>query len=361
MCFDVHNSMMHDFTYTLLIWFAREGRELPWRQTRDPYLIWVSEVVLQQTQVKLGIDYYRRFVTQFPTYLALAHAEEDEVLRLWQGLGYYSRARNMLAAARQIEVMGGFPREYAQIRTLRGVGDYIAAAVASFAFDAPYAVVDGNVYRVLARVFGIDTPIDTSRGQKEFRMLAQELLPPQEAANYNQAIMDFGALQCTPHSPDCAACPMAEICVACAENRVGELPVKQRRTHVHDRYFTYLYLRRQDTHVLLQRRGGGDIWEGLYQFPLIESEAPLSSVEVARRFPKGRLTCVASELKHLLSHQRLHAACYVVELASENEVSAAGQWVAEAALDDYAMPRLLERMLEKIRTMFATDAKKTKL
>ncbi len=331
---------------------------LPWRETRDPYLIWVSEVILQQTQVRQGIDYYHRFVARFPTFSALANADEDEVLRLWQGLGYYSRARNMLAAAQQMEAMGRFPESYEQIRSLRGVGDYIAAAVASFAFDAPYAVVDGNVYRVLSRVFGIDSPIDTSRGQREFRALAQELLPPRQAARYNQAIMDFGALQCSPHSPDCAACPMEATCVARAEGRVGDLPFKRRRTRVHDRYFTYLYFRRPDAHVLLQRRGGGDIWEGLYQFPLIESSAPLSPSAVSQQAPQGRLTCVASDLTHQLTHQRLHAACYVVELPSENDVSAPGQWVAEDSLDDYALPRLLERLLEKIRTMFGADGKK---
>lgn len=349
---------MYDFAYILLKWYAREGRDLPWRQTRDPYLIWVSEVILQQTRVQQGLDYYRRFVERFPSVEHLASASEDEVLRQWQGLGYYSRARNMLAAARQVQELGGFPRDYEHIRVLRGIGDYIAAAVASFAFDLPYAVLDGNVYRVLARVFGIDTPIDTSRGQREFRALAQEILPAAHAARYNQAIMDFGAVQCIPHTPDCDVCPLADMCVARAEAKVGDLPAKQRRTAVHDRFFTYLYLRRPDGHVLLQRRQGSDIWQGLYQFHLIESAQPLTLDEVERQAPSGQLTCVVQEMTHILSHQRLHAACYVVELTETEEVTFPGIWVGEASFDDYAMPRLLERMLEKIRPMFGADVKK---
>ena len=349
---------MHDFASILLKWYAREGRDLPWRQTRDPYLIWVSEVILQQTRVQQGLDYYRRFVEHFPTLEHLALASEDEVLRQWQGLGYYSRARNMLAAARQMRALGGFPRDYEQIRGLRGIGDYTAAAVASFAFDAPYAVLDGNVYRVLARVFGIETPIDTARGQHEFRALAREMLPAAHSSRYNQAIMDFGAVQCIPHSPDCGACPLAEMCLARAEGRVGDLPAKQRRTAVHDRFFTYLYLRRPDGCVLLQRRQGGDIWQGLYQFPLIESPRPLQPSEVERKAPAGRLTYAVQEMTHILSHQRLHAACYVVELTETEDLAFSGIWVDEASFGDYAMPRLLERMLEKIRPMFGADVKK---
>ena len=270
----------------------------------------------------------------------------------------YIHRPGMLAAARQVQAMGGFPHDYAQIRSLRGVGDYIAAAVASFAFDAPYAVLDGNVYRVLARVFGIDTPIDTLQGQREFRALADEMLPRPHAARYNQAIMDFGAVQCTPHAPDCAVCPMAGMCVARVEARVGQLPAKRRRTAVHDRFFTYFYLRRPDGRVLLQRRSGGDIWQGLYQFPLVESPQPLTPAEVERLSPQGRITLGVEDLTHLLSHQRLHAACYVVELSATQEVEMPGIWVGEASFGDYAMPRLLERMLEKIRPMFGADVKK---
>ena len=214
------------FASILLEWFRENGRDLPWRQTRDPYAIWLSEIILQQTQVKQGWEYWERFMHHWPTVEALAKATEDEVLREWQGLGYYSRARNLHYAAKQIVALGHFPDTLAEIKQLKGVGDYTAAAIGSIAFGLPAAVVDGNVYRVLARHFGIDTPINTTEGKKTFAAMAQELLPPKEASAYNQAIMDFGAIQCTPQSPHCDSCPLMESCIAFRERRVAQLPVK---------------------------------------------------------------------------------------------------------------------------------------
>ena len=231
------------FTVALLRWFAQYGRELPWRGISDPYGIWVSEVILQQTRIEQGRDYWLRFMEQFPTVEALAATSEDEVLRLWQGLGYYSRARNMHAAARQIVEQGGFPRSIEGLRALKGVGDYTAAAVGSMAFNLPAAAVDGNVYRVLSRHYGIDVPINTTRGKHTFEALAQELLPEDKASAFNQAMMDFGATWCTPKSPRCIVCPVAETCVALRTGRVNELPVKEKKLKVQERHLTYVYIR----------------------------------------------------------------------------------------------------------------------
>jgi A/G-specific adenine glycosylase len=266
--------MTNDFALTLLHWFRENGRDLPWRQTRDPYAIWLSEIILQQTQVKQGWAYWERFMRRWPTVEQLAEASEDEVLREWQGLGYYSRARNLHFAAKQIVAFGGFPTTIEGIKSLKGVGDYTAAAIGSIAFDLPAAVVDGNVYRVLSRHFGISTPINSTEGKKEFALLAQELLPTSnlksQSSNYNQAIMDFGAIQCTPASPDCMNCPLMETCVAFREGRVAELPVKLKTLKVQERRLTYVYIRYQGE-TAIHRRGEGDIWQGLYEPLLIEN------------------------------------------------------------------------------------------
>ena len=246
------------FTGILLRWFAQYGRELPWRGIGDPYGIWVSEIILQQTRIEQGRDYWLMFMERVPTVEDLAAASEDEVLRQWQGLGYYSRARNMHAAARQIVEMGGFPRTIEGLRALKGVGDYTAAAVGSMAFGLPAAAVDGNVYRVLARHFGIDVPINTTQGKHTFEALAQELLPEHEAGTFNQAMMDFGATWCTPRSPRCMDCPIAGTCEALHSGRVEQLPVKEKKLKVRERRFAYIYIRCQGQ-VALRRRPAGDI------------------------------------------------------------------------------------------------------
>ncbi len=325
------------FTASLLRWFAQYGRELPWRGIGDPYGIWVSEVILQQTRIDQGTDYWHRFMKRFPTVEALAVASEDEVLRLWQGLGYYSRARNLHAAARQIVEQGGFPRTIEGLRALRGVGDYTAAAVGSMAFNLPAAAVDGNVYRVLARHYGIDVPINTTRGKHTFEALAQELLPAGEAGTFNQALMDFGATWCTPRSPRCMDCPVAETCDALRTGRVDSLPVKEKKLKVRERRFSYIYIRHQGM-VALRRRPEGDIWQGLWE-PLFIEDAPLPDLGCP-------LTLLASGVKHVLTHRVLLADFYLAEPDERPKLAEGYQWIDERNLDDYALPRLVIRLLE---------------
>lgn len=339
-------------------WYARNGRDLPWRQTRDAYRIWLSEVILQQTRVAQGLDYYLRFTDRFPRVELLAAASEDEVLKLWQGLGYYSRARNLHAAAREVvDRFGGvFPEAYDDVRSLRGVGDYTAAAICSMAYDAPYAVLDGNVFRVLGRLFDVDAPMDTAAGRRVFADLAQMQLDPQRPGTCNQAIMDFGAMQCTPGRPDCAACPLESQCLARGAGTITERPVKRGRTKVRERWFSYLHpVCRNRT--LLHRRGAGDIWQGLYEFPLIETSEETDFDRLTEHALFGRLcgdaanvmACRRTELpRHQLSHQVLHAVVYRIELRSWPAAAADGYLrVAEEELGDYAVPRLLERYLSR--------------
>ena len=344
---------MENISDILLSWFAREGRDLPWRRTRDPYRIWLSEVILQQTRVAQGLEYYLRFTERFPDIAALAAAPEDEVLKLWQGLGYYSRARNLHAAARQVvsRFGGVFPATYGEVRALPGVGDYTAAAVCSIVYDAPCAVVDGNVYRVLARLFDIGIPIDTTAGKRAFAELAQSQLDTSRPGLYNQAIMDFGALQCTPAQPRCGTCPLAEGCLALAAGTVTSRPVKQGRTQVRDRWFGYLHIV-SGGRTLLCRRQGRDIWQGLYEFPLLETDGPADFALLAAmpRFAdlldgtQWRLAGTVVLPRHRLSHQTIHATVYRIE-ADRLTAAAAAAAVDTASVGDYAVPRLLERYL----------------
>lgn len=325
------------FAAVLLRWFAQYGRELPWRGIGDPYGIWVSEVILQQTRIDQGRDYWLRFMERFPTVEALAGASEDEVLRLWQGLGYYSRARNMHAAARQIVEQGGFPRTIEGLRALKGVGDYTAAAVGSMAFNIPAAAVDGNVYRVLARHYGIDVPINTTRGKHLFEALARDLLPESQASAFNQAMMDFGATWCTPRSPRCGDCPFAETCDALRTGRVELLPVKDKKLKVRERRMTYIYLRCQGM-TALRRRPAGDIWQGLWE-PLLVEGGPLPVLGCP-------LTLLASGVKHVLTHRVLMADFYLAESDERPGLPPEYVWIDEKALDSYAVPRLVEKLLE---------------
>ena len=297
-----------EFASILLDWFQENGRDLPWRQTRDPYAIWLSEIILQQTQVKQGWEYWERFMRRWPNVEALAAATEDEVLREWQGLGYYSRARNLHYAARQIVEMGSFPNTIEGIKQLKGVGDYTAAAIGSIAFNLPAAVVDGNVYRVLSRYFGIDTPINTTEGKKLFAAMAQEMALPslnREGAGvglYNQAIMDFGAIQCTPQSPKCEACPLMESCAAFRTNRIQELPVKLKTLKIRERHLIYIYIRYKGQ-TAIHRRGAGDIWQGLWE-PLLTDELPCDAV------------LLRQNVRHVLTHRVLYADFYPARTCS---------------------------------------------
>lgn len=355
----------HPFAVQLLAWYDEFGRHLPWRDTRDPYRIWISEIILQQTRVAQGYDYYLRFIDRFPNVVALAEASQDEVMRQWEGLGYYSRARNLHAAAQQIVARGEFPSDYEGVRALKGVGDYTAAAICSFAFDLPTAVVDGNVYRVLSRYFGIDIPIDSTQGKKTFATLAQELLVPSRAADYNQAIMDFGALQCTPKSPQCLICPMNEGCMALSEGKVDNLPVKAKKLTITHRYFVYIFLMEQDsdgTHTWIHRRGEGDIWQGLYEPLLLEFNSPPSHEEVAQHpslqpfLAQGfSLQPIVSGLTHQLTHRKLHADGYALwgnfhtTLTSSSPLTSSFLRIAWQAREQYAFPKLVHTILARFQ------------
>lgn len=384
-----------EFANTIISWFRENGRALPWRETRDPYAIWLSEIILQQTRIAQGWEYWERFMAQYPTVQDLAAAHEDEVLKLWQGLGYYSRARNLHTAAKQIVALGHFPDTLEGIKQLKGVGDYTAAAIGSFAFDIPAAVVDGNVYRVLARYFGIDTPINSTQGKKEFAALAQSLLPSSKASDslssfspasdfqsslslvaaYNQAMMDFGAIQCTPQSPKCLLCPLAETCEAMRTNRVAELPVKQKTMKVKTRHLSYIYIRCNGM-TAIHRRGEGDIWQGLWE-PFNASDiaeacaspssaqASLSSTKFSTSLTKlssfkkelaadlhlsnvDALQLLAQDVKHVLTHRILLADFYLLETEARPQLPDDYIWIKEEEIEDYGIPRLIELLLEKI-------------
>lgn len=384
-----------EFANTIISWFRENGRALPWRETRDPYAIWLSEIILQQTRIAQGWEYWERFMAQYPTVEDLAAAHEDEVLKLWQGLGYYSRARNLHTAAKQIVALGHFPDTLEGIKHLKGVGDYTAAAIGSFAFDIPAAVVDGNVYRVLARYFGIDTPINSTQGKKEFAALAQSLLPSSKSSDvlssislvsdslptsslvaaYNQAMMDFGAIQCTPQSPKCLLCPLAETCEAMRTNRVAELPVKQKTLKVKTRHLSYIYIRCKGM-TAIHRRGEGDIWQGLWE-PFNASDiaeacaspssaqASLSSTKFSTSLTKlssfkkelaadlhlsnvDALQLLAQDVKHVLTHRILLADFYLLETDARPQLPDDYIWIKEEEIEDYGIPRLIELLLEKI-------------
>lgn len=337
------------FTDTILRWYAENGRDLPWRRTRDPYAIWLSEVILQQTRIVQGRAYWERFMERYPDVESLAAASEDEVLRLWQGLGYYSRARNLLAAARQIAALGHFPDTLEQLRALKGVGDYTAAAIGSLAFGIPAAVVDGNVYRVLSRYFGRSTPIDSSAGRREYARLAQELLPEDHPAEYNQGMMDFGALQCVPVSPVCEACPLTAGCNAFRTGRVGLLPVKSPARPVRIRHFCYVYLRFHGQ-TALRRRPAGDIWQGLWEPLLYEigaGEDPEAFLKEAGL--SGTLTPLRRGVRHQLTHQTLLADFFLWEPARAPQLPEGYVLIPEAELDRHAKPRLVEILLESMQ------------
>ena len=344
---------MSGFTKTIIEWYEVNKRELPWRESADPYLIWISEIILQQTRVVQGYDYFLRFTKRFPDVQTLADADEDEVMKYWQGLGYYSRARNLHAAAKSMN--GAFPKTYQEVLALKGVGEYTAAAICSFAYGMPYAVVDGNVYRVLARYLGIDTPIDSTEGKKLFAALADEMLDKKRPAIYNQAIMDFGAIQCTPQSPNCMFCPLAETCLALSKGKVGQLPVKQHKTKTTNRYFNYIYVR-AGAYTYINKRTGNDIWKNLFELPLIETSVALSEEEFLSLpeyhalFAPGEdpvVRSVSREVKHVLSHRVIYANFYEVILPEDSKSFSNYQRIKTEDLGQYAVSRLVHAFIEK--------------
>ncbi len=338
-----------DFSYRLVNWYRQKARILPWRETKNPYFIWLSEIILQQTRVAQGQPYYEKFILAFPTVHALANADEQEVIRLWQGLGYYSRARNLHHAAKFVsqECNGVFPSTYVELKKLKGVGDYSAAAIASFAYGLPHAVVDGNVYRVLSRIFGIDLAIDSTEGKKHFSALANELISEKKPAIHNQAIMEFGALQCTPKAPDCVSCVFQDKCIAFLSNQIQSLPVKTKKIAVRIRYLNYFFIENEDGSTFLKKRIGKDIWMHLFEFPLLESDEDLD-INTLIDFSVATFGCKPLEqpyaAKHVLSHQHLFARIFILKC---NIQELAGfQKIDRSKIIDYPLPRLLDLYLD---------------
>ena len=332
-----------NFSKIIIRWYHQNKRDLPWRHTADPYKIWLSEIILQQTRVQQGLPYYEKFTRKFPTVHRLAKAKEDEVMKAWQGLGYYSRARNLHHTAKYIsnELKGKFPNDYETIKSLKGIGEYTAAAIASFAFHKPHAVVDGNVFRVLSRYFGTATAIDSTEGKKEFTRKANLLLDKKDPGTFNQAMMEFGAMQCVPQNPDCRKCPLKKGCVALKKKRVNDLPVKSKKTKVRTRYFNY-FLIRSKGRTLIQKRHEKDIWNGLYEFPLVETNSPLQERKL-----KVSAKAASKNFKHLLSHQIIFARFWEVKTLSaqlkkiiriDKKISF---YVNDNQLFKYAFPKLI--------------------
>ena len=338
------------FSDILIDWYSKYKRELPWRNTTSPYHVWLSEIILQQTRVSQGLDYYNKFVESYPTIEDLAHDTEDNVLKLWQGLGYYSRARNLHATAKVVsnELNGVFPLTYDEIIKLKGIGAYTAAAISSFCYGEKKAVVDGNVYRVLSRYFGINTPIDSTIGKKEFQELAQECLSIDHPGEYNQAIMEFGALQCTP-SPNCGVCPLRVSCTACVNSMVKAFPVKEKKIKVRDRYFNFIVIGDDDS-FYIQKRTAKDIWQNLYQFPLNESEKEvLSPFELKDSILSNAVFLrVSEQFKHLLSHQRIYTKFWEFNLTEIPAVKGLKK-IKKRDIQEFAVPRLMQKYLESVK------------
>ncbi len=343
------------FIDEVIAWYNTHRRSLPWRNTSDAYIIWLSEIIMQQTRVEQGLPYFERFVENFPNVEQFAAASEDQILNLWQGLGYYSRARNMHHTARQVlsEHGGVFPTNYHELLKLKGIGEYTAAAISSFAANEPHAVVDGNVFRLLARYYGISEAINSSKGKALFTKVANESIDKLHAGLSNQALMEFGSLQCRPQNPYCDTCPLRVGCYAFEHKAQARLPVKQAKQPVRNRYFNYLLVKNNDR-VLMHRRGAGDIWQHLYELPLIESSRPLNSSELeadpafkALFGSEAFISLQQGPVKHLLSHQRLHACFFTVKGAREDHFADNGFFYANTeALQQLAQPKLIFAFLK---------------
>jgi A/G-specific adenine glycosylase len=333
----------------LIDWYETNKRPLPWRETQNPYYIWLSEIILQQTQVVQGLPYYEKFVKHYPSINDLAKADEQEVLNLWQGLGYYSRARNLHFTAKYIvdHLDGVFPDNYKDLLKLKGVGPYTAAAIASFSYKEPVAVLDGNVFRVLSRLFGIDTPINSTEGQKIFKKLSQDLIDKNQPAVYNQAIMEFGALHCTPALPKCDSCPLVQNCVAYQTGQVSNLPVKLKKVKVKNRYLNYFVVRHNDA-IILQKREGKGIWQNLYQLPLIETKSKsdisheqLQELYQAFNIQTDQMPKFITETTHKLTHQHLNIKFWQVD-----SLIKPANLIDKSQIKDYPMPIVIAKFLD---------------
>ncbi len=344
------------FRDSLIHWESLNYRPMPWKGIKDPYLIWLSEIILQQTRVQQGWEYFLKFKKAFPNVSKLAKADEQKVLKLWQGLGYYSRARNLHFTAKFIHQAGGkFKADYKWLLSLKGVGPYTAAAIASFAFDLPYAVVDGNVYRVLSRIFAIETPIDSSAGKKQFQLLADQLLDKKNPSTYNQAIIDFGATLCTPKQPNCLECPFEKSCLARQENRIDIFPVKEKKIKKKKRFFNYLDIRYKGKR-LFRERIAKDVWKGLYDFPLIETSKPagldvLKQTKEWRKFMDGfaieRLEVHPKLFKQELTHQSLIGRFYILQVKKiPKQLEKQFKWATEKNIESLPFPKMISFYLE---------------
>jgi len=349
------NAAQKLFRVRLMHWhYHQNTRSLPWKLEKDPYRIWLSEIILQQTRAEQGLPYYLKFIEHYPDVVRLANARDEEVFRLWQGLGYYARCRNLLATARHVagSLNGEFPRSYEGLLALKGIGAYTAAAIASFAWGLPHAVVDGNVIRVLSRVFGIDVAFDTTQGKKQFSSLADLLLDRQDPAGYNQAIMDHGATVCTPVSPDCPRCPFEAFCIARSRGLIAHLPVRSKKLSLRQRYFQYI-LFSHEGQLWVRKRTGKDIWQNLYEPFLIESEKPLSAIEMLQTEAWKNLNLTKKPrfegvVRQRLTHQQIETNFYSAELAERPQtLENSGEWVSFDRLKNYAFPRTLVSFLEK--------------
>ena len=346
---------MSSFSHEIYNWYFENKRDLPWRKTSDPYKIWISEIILQQTRVAQGINYYNQFVEEFPTVFDLAAASEDYVLKMWQGLGYYTRARNLHYTAKYIvnNYNGVFPDNFKTILSLKGIGNYTAAAIASIAFNLPHAAVDGNISRVISRYFGITAPIDSEKGKTDIQRIATDLISTKNAGIHNQAFMEFGALQCIPKSPNCNLCPVKENCYAANNKLTDQIPLKTKKVKQSTRYF-YYYIIESKNFILLEKRTKKDIWKNLHQFPLFESECELSDTEILElKVPvlskiNINIRSVSSIVKHILTHQTIYARFIHIETDNNNMNDSNFIRVNKKDIYKFAVPKLLEQHLEKI-------------
>ncbi len=359
--------MRENFWDLLSEWYTRNKRDLPWRQTREPYAIWLSEVILQQTRINQGLDYYLRFLETYPDVFSLAKASKDEVYRLWQGLGYYNRADNLMKTAKQIAEIyrGKFPADLQELKSLPGIGDYTAAAIASISFDLPEPVVDGNVYRVLSRIFGINTPIDTSRGKKEFTEKATTLMQHHPPAEFNQALMEFGALHCLPANPDCENCIFNNICVANSMGKQPKFPVKKSKVKVRDLHIYYFVIQTDEIEprFFIRKRENRDIWRNLYDFPSIESDKALSDPQKALSraekqglfsFRNYTVGTASRKFKHKLTHRRIFATFIPIILSEIPKKGAKNSLslIAQSNLRKYPVPQLIVRYLQDYKIIY---------
>ncbi|MDF1673379.1 MAG: A/G-specific adenine glycosylase [Vicingaceae bacterium] len=340
------------FSIDLIEWYNLNKRELPWRNTKDPYTIWLSEIILQQTRVDQGLAYFHKFIDNYPTVEHLSKAPEDEVLKYWQGLGYYSRARNLHFTSKHIvsHYNGVFPNKYKDILSLKGVGEYTAAAISSFSFNQPHPVIDGNVYRVLSRVYGIKEAIDSTIGKKTFKSIAAELIDKKNPSIYNQAIMEFGALQCTPKNPNCEICPFKLECYALKNNQINTLPVKEKRIKQKNRYFNYLIIKNNKS-IYLNQRVDNDIWKGLYDFPLIESEIEISKESDLKKIlspPNLTIENRSKPIKHILSHQKIYATFWTISDKISKDLIEKAIKINLKEINNYPVPKLIENYIKSM-------------